>query len=99
VTTLMSYHIHALARLVNTIIGSASVPTDWKLADICPMFKKDDALDKTKYRPVSILVILDKIFEKCLNYQFTSYFSTILSPLLSAYRQNYSCEVVLLRLV
>ena len=88
-----------LTCLINEIITSAYVPIDWKLAEICPIFKKDDALDKTKYRPVSILVILDKIFEKCLNYQLTEHFSGILSPFLSAYRKDYNCEAVLLRLI
>ena len=88
-----------LAVLINKIITSAYVPVDWKLAELCPIFKKDDVLDKTKYRPVSILVLLDKIFEKCLNHQLTEHFSIILSPFLSAYRKDYNCEAVLLRLI
>ena len=87
-----------LAVLINKIITSAYVPVDWKLAELCPIFKKDDVLDKTKYRPVSIFVLLDKIFEKCLNHQLTEHFSVILSPFLSAYRKDYNCEAVLLRL-
>ena len=51
------------ARLTNTVIDNACVPTEWKLAEICPIFKRDDEFDKSKYRPVSILVLLDKVFE------------------------------------
>ena len=51
------------------------------------------------YRPVSILVVLDKVFEKCLEHQLIQYFNPILSPSLSAYRRGYSCESVLLRLI
>ena len=51
------------------------------------------------YRPVSILVVLDKVFEKCLERQLIQYFNPILSPSLSAYRRGYSCESVLLRLI
>jgi hypothetical protein len=41
--------------------------TDWKLANICPIFKKDDALDKTKYRYLSILQNICNVFVKILS--------------------------------
>ena len=36
-----------IARLINTVIDNACVPTEWKLAEICPMFKRDDEFDKS----------------------------------------------------
>ena len=36
-----------LAVLINEITTLAYVPVDWKLAELCPILKKDDALDKT----------------------------------------------------
>ncbi|KAL9976578.1 hypothetical protein ACROYT_G013899 [Oculina patagonica] len=88
-----------LSDLINSIIDSPCVPTDWKLADICPIFKRGDEFDKASYRPVSILVTLDKVFERCLDRQLAQHFSSILSKFLSAYRKGYSCELVLLRLI
>ena len=90
---------YPLSVLINKIIDSGSVPAAWKLAEICPIFKKDDPHDKSNYRPVSILVTLDKVFEKCLARQLSDYFSSILSPFLSGYRRGYGCEAVLLRLI
>ena len=55
-----------IARLINTVIDNACVPAEWKLAKICPTFKRADEFDKLKYRPVSILVLLDKVFERCV---------------------------------
>ena len=52
-----------IARLINTVIDNACVPAEWKVAEICPIFKRDDEFDKSKYRPVFILVLLDKVFE------------------------------------
>ena len=52
-----------IARLTNTVIDNACVPAEWKLAEICPILKRDDEFDKSKYRPVSILVLLDKVFD------------------------------------
>ena len=57
-----------IARLINTVNhenhDNACVPAEWKLAEICPMFKRDDEFDKSKYRPVSILVLLEKGFRE-----------------------------------
>ena len=30
-----------IARLINTVTDNARVPSDWKLAEICPIFKRD----------------------------------------------------------
>lgn len=63
---------------------------EWKLAEICPIFKRDD---ESKYRHVSILVLLDNVFERCVQKQLVHYSNPHLSKLLSAYN---SCESVLL---
>ena len=36
-----------IARIINTVIDNACVPAEWKLAEICPMFKRDDEFDKS----------------------------------------------------
>ena len=76
-----------------------SVPAARKFAEICPIFQKDNPHNKSNYRPVSILVTLDKVFEKCLTRQLFDYFKPILSPFLFANRWGYSCEAVPLRLI
>lgn len=88
-----------VAHLVNAGIDYACVPADWKLAEICAIFKRDNEFDKSKYRLVSILVLLDKGFERCVQKQLVHYFDLHLSKFLSAYRKGYSCESVLLNLI
>ncbi|PFX20768.1 RNA-directed DNA polymerase from mobile element jockey [Stylophora pistillata] len=88
-----------LANLFNFSIVSECFPSDWKLAEVCPVFKKDDPTYICNYTPVSILINLDKIFEKCLNRKLVEHFAAILSLFLSAYRRGYSCEPVLLHLI
>ena len=34
-----------IARLINTVIDNACVPAEWKLEEICPIFKRDDEFD------------------------------------------------------
>ena len=39
-------------------------PSQWKQANVCPVFKKDNKSDKTNYRPISLLSSSSKILEK-----------------------------------
>ena len=52
-----------LANLFNTSIVFERFPSDWKLAEVCPVFKKDDPSKICNHRPVSILINIEKIFE------------------------------------
>ena len=50
-----------LANCINERIKQNKFRNELKIADIMPIFKKDDPLDKTNYRPISIL---DQLFQK-----------------------------------
>ena len=67
--------------------------------EICPIFKKGDAMNVCNYRPVSILPIVSKIYEKEMVRQLENYFEDILSPYISGFRKTHSCETVLIRMV
>ena len=88
-----------IARLTNTVIDNACVPAEWKLAEICPIFKRENEFEKSKYRPVSILVLLEKVFERGVQKQLVHYFNPFLSKFLSEYRTGYSFESVSLYLI
>ena len=40
-----------------------------KNANVIPVHKKDDPTDKTNFRPVSVLPLLSKVFERVINNQ------------------------------
>ena len=48
-------------------------PKELKLAEVSPIFKKEDDLDKENYRPVSVLPHVSKIFEKIMHHQINDY--------------------------
>ena len=50
-----------------------------KLADVKPVHKKASRLEKTNYRPVSLLPNISKIFERCMHRQISEYFETVSS--------------------
>ena len=81
------------------LITSSKFPSDLKKANVLPVYKKGDSLNKSNYRPVSILSSVSKIFESVLNEQMTDFFKDILNSLLCAFRKNYSCQSLLIKII
>ena len=54
---------------------------------------------KSNYKPVSILPIPSKIFEKVLSEQLSSYYDAIFDNVLCAFRKGHGCQTTLLRLL
>ena len=71
-------------------------PNNLKNADVTPVFKKGDRLDKCNYRPVSILPSLSKVFERIMFSQIDSYMNPKLSMYLCGFRKNMSAQNCLL---
>ena len=84
--------------IFNMCIATSSFPSEMKLADISPIFKKDDSLCKENYRSVNLLTIAFKVFENIMSDQLTDYFRNLLCSSLFAYRKWCSCQHVILRL-
>jgi hypothetical protein len=89
----------SLTGLINKAIMSSTFPADLKKAEVLPIYKKKDRLDKGNYRPVSILPCISKVFEGVIADQLTNFFNSVFSPFLAAFRRGYSCNSVLLKLV
>jgi len=56
--------VRPLTQLVNHSFQTGVFPSLLKIARVVPIFKKDDPESINNYRPVSILPVLSKIFEK-----------------------------------
>ena len=80
------------------IFTNSNRPAIWKRGELTPIFKKGDKHNVENYRPITTLSIVDKVFESLLSKQITHYFNPTLSPRLTAYRKNHSCETTLVRL-
>ena len=89
-----------LTKLVNdSFLNSRKFPSNLKLADITPTYKKNDPLAKENYRPVSVLPVVSKIFERLMQQQINSYISEYLSDFLCGYRQGFSTQHALIKLI
>ena len=85
---------------INSImLDHFTFPSVEKEASVTPAFKKEDRQIKTNYRPVSVLNVFSKIFERFLLNQTLPFIDNLMSSFLSAYRSRYSTQHVLLRLI
>lgn len=55
-----------LAAVVNNCIEEGSFPDELKRAKLIPIFKKGSKTDINNYRPVSLLPVLSKVFERLI---------------------------------
>ena len=90
----------SLTKTVNDSLTMAIFPDAAKIAAISPIDKGADNKNSiSNFRPVSILSVFSEISEVVIKNQLALYVENIFSPLLSAYRENYSMQHVLIRLV
>ncbi len=88
-----------MAYLFNEAIHQSCFPTAHKAAEVGPQHKKADVLRKENYRPVSILISTSNVYEKIMNNQMSTLQKHVFSDELSATREGYSTQYVLVNLV
>ena len=55
-----------ITNILNTSIEQGCYPNAWKMGQVTPLFKKDDESNKANYRPVTVLPVLNNIYERLL---------------------------------
>ena len=74
-----------LCLIFKKCIESGTFPLTWKFANVQPVHKKNSRQDKTNYRPISLLPICSKIFEKIV---FDSMYSFLINNNLISENQS-----------
>ena len=85
--------------LTNNAINDSVFPTELKCADVTPVFKKDNKTEKSNYRPISILPVLSKVFERIIYDQINSFMENKLSPHFCGFRRKYNTQHALFLLL
>ena len=87
-----------VALIFQTSLDSGTVPTEWKTAQVCPLFKKGDKTDPANHRPISLTCILCKTMEHIVASSLTKHFNQndILYDLQHGFRERRSCETQLI---
>ena len=79
--------------IFKTFLNTGKFPSEWKKSNVVPIHKKDDKQNVKNYRPVSLLPICGKIFERLIYnvmYDFLTE-NDLLSPNQSGFRSGDSC--------
>ncbi|XP_053392274.1 uncharacterized protein LOC128554958 [Mercenaria mercenaria] len=66
-----------------------------KVAQVAPIYKKKSTLDKGNYRPVSLLPVKSKIFERAIYTQLLEHFDGVFNHMLRAFMPKYGCNTTL----
>ena len=81
------------------IVQGMKFASQLKLADITPLHKKLETVNKENYRPVSLLPVVSKLFERLMQKQMISYIEKFLSPYLCGYRKGFNTQYALLAMI
>ena len=81
------------------VVLNKKFPSKLKLADITPLHKKLESIFKENYRPVSLLPVVSKIFERVMQYQIKPFIDTYLSPFLCGYRKDYNSQYAMVAMI
>ena len=84
--------------IFETCLKTGIYPDKWKMSNVCPIHKKKSKNDKSNYRPISLLPILSKIFEKIIFESLYSYLTknNLLVSCQSGFIKGDSCVSQLL---
>ena len=91
-----------LAPILTTIymasLQQATVPDEWKKANVVPIFKKGDHSAASKYRPVSLTSIASKVMEHIISSQVMRHLdiNDVIHDAQHGFRKRRSCETLLL---
>ncbi len=87
-----------LADFYQQSLQEETVPTEWKIADLAPIFKKGDRTKPSNYRPVSLTAIPCKVMEHIIvsNVMRHLEHNSILTDFQHGFRAKRSCDTQLL---
>ena len=90
-----------LTHICNLSISQGIFPEQLKIANVIPLYKSDDSMSFNNYRPVSVLCVLSKIFEKIMYNRVTAFLEIfkILHDNQYGFRKKSSTHVALLTFI
>ena len=83
-----------LTHIFNLSLKNGIFPDNMKLAEIIPLYKKGEKFYMENYRPISLLITISKLLEKCVYKRLYGFLdkNKILYKKQYGFRSNHSCE-------
>ena len=90
-----------LTSIINIAYDTNTFPDNMKIANIKPIFKEGDKEKIANYRPISILPILSKVYERSCTDQLVKYLEIkdLISKSQHAYRKGHSTQTCLVEII
>ena len=79
----------SLCDLFNKSLLSGIFPDDWKCARVAPLFKQGEASDLNNYRPISVISVIAKVFERIVYDQSYNFLSN--EDIISTHQSGFRC--------
>ena len=82
-----------LSIIFKDCLSEGKFPHEWKKANVVPLHKKGNKQSLENYRPISLLPICSKIFERLIYNEMFTFFTenNLISPNQSGFRPGDSC--------
>lgn len=91
--------VSAIARLINACVSTGTYPKELKTGIVRPIHKGGSVSDYGKYRPITILPVIDKIVEKYIGGMIQDFYQShnVLSPTQYGFQPKKSTTQLLSR--
>lgn len=88
----------SLCIIFNSSINTGIFPDEWKCSKVIPLFKQGERSDLTNYRPISVIPVVAKVFERIIYNQVYAFLvdTNVLSNNQSGFRCLHSTVTALL---
>ena len=87
-----------LSIIYKLAYNTGSLPLEWKLSSIVPIFKKGDSKEVSNYRPISLLCIASKIMERIIHEEIIVKVMPLIDKRQHGFLPNMSCSTNLVQL-
>ena len=75
----------------DTLYNCGTIPQEWKLANVVPIFKKGKKGEVENYRPISLTCLVMKIFERLIKVKLLSLTDSFLDARQHGFLEHKSC--------
>lgn len=87
-----------LSHIINMMLECGNFPDELKIAKVTPVYKGGGVTSINNYRPISVLPVFSKIFERVINDRITVFFKKyhIITPAQYGFKKEKSAESALI---